>query len=112
MAGFSSASEPSGDVVTESAAGHTGGLRAVSTAQGTTPVTMPATAPVVLNRGQNSARTRAGKFALAAMQNARPTSAETLNPEPPAIASTIASPPMIAAAIFATQTSSCSDSLP
>ena len=51
----------------------------------------------------------AGKFALAAMQNARPTSAETLNPAPPAIASTIASAPTATAASFATQTSSRSE---
>ena len=54
----------------------------------------PVTVPAVLNRGQKSASTRAGKFALAAMQKARPTSAETLNAAPPAIASTIASAPI------------------
>src|SRR5919205_1945298 len=106
IAGFSSASEPSGDVVTVSAPGHTGGLSTISTADTSTPVTIPVTAPAVLNRGQNSASTSAGKFALAAMQKASPTSAETLNPAPPAIASAIASAPIPAAAIFATQTSS------
>src|SRR6185436_15782610 len=108
-AGLSSASEPSGDGDVEAAPGHTGSLSRMSTADTATPVTIPVTAPAVLKRGQNSASTRAGKFALAAMQNARPTSAETLNPAPPAIASRIASAPTATAAIFAIQTSSRSE---
>ena len=71
------------------------------------------TAPVVLNRRQVSASSSAGKFALAAIANARPTMNETFRPSPPITAiddrdrrrST-------AAAILATTTSSFSESWP
>src|SRR4051794_11551097 len=109
IAGLSRPRDPSGEPVTVSAPGHTGGLRTISAADTVTPVRTPATAPAVLNRGQNSARTSAGKFALAAMQNASPTSADTLKPAPPAIAMPIASAPIAVAATFATQTSSRSE---
>src|SRR4051794_694088 len=105
IAGLSSASEPSGLGAAVAVPGQTGSLSRMSTADTTTPVTIPVTAPAVLKRFQNSASTSAGKFALAAMQNARPTRAETLKPAPPAIASTIASAPIEIAASFATQTS-------
>ena len=77
-----------------------------------TPNSTPVTAPAVLNRGQLSAMSSAGKFALAATANARPTMNETFSPSPPMIAMKIAIAPIDAAAIRATWTSSCSESLP
>ena len=67
-------------------------------------------APVVLKRRQVSASSSAGKFALAATANARPTMNETFRPEPPMTAMTIAITPIANAAIRATRTSSCSES--
>ena len=59
------------------------------------------TAPVVLNRRQVSASSSAGKFALAAIANARPTMNETFRPSPPITAMMIAIAPIDAAAILA-----------
>ena len=77
-----------------------------------TPVSTPAIAPVVLNRRHVSASSSAGKLALAATANARPTMNETFRPAPPITATAMAIAPMTTAAIFATQISSFSESLP
>ena len=77
-----------------------------------TPNSTPVTAPEVLNRRQVSASSSAGKLALAATANARPTMNETFRPSPPMIAMAIASAPIATAASFATQTSSFSESRP
>ena len=77
-----------------------------------TPNSTPVTAPVVLKRRQLSASSSAGKFALAATAKARPTMNETFSPSPPMIAMRMAMAPIATAAIFATQTSSFSESLP
>ena len=94
-----------------SAPGHTFGDMMISTIAETTPISTPITAPVVLNRRQVSASSSAGKFALAAIANARPTMNETFRPSPPIMATMIAMPPIEAAAICATPTSSFSESL-
>ena len=95
-----------------SAPGHTFGLTITRKMALTTPVTTPVIAPVVLKRRQLSASSSAGKFALAATANARPTMNDTFRPEPPMMAMMIAITPMANAAIRATSTSSCSESLP
>ena len=77
-----------------------------------TPVSTPTIAPVVLNRRQVSASSSAGKLALAATANARPTMNETFSPAPPMTAIAMAIAPIATAAIFATQTSSFSESRP
>ena len=77
-----------------------------------TPNSTPTTAPVVLKRRQVSASRSAGKLALAATANARPTMNETFSPSPPMIAMPIAIAPIATAAILATQTSSRSESRP
>ena len=59
-------------------------------------------APAVLKRRQVSASSSAGKFALAATANARPTMNETFRPEPPITAMMIAITPIANAAIRAT----------
>ena len=66
----------------------------------TTPNSTPVIAPVVLKRRQVSASSSAGKFALAATANARPTMNETFRPEPPMTAMTIAITPIANAAIL------------
>ena len=91
---------------------HTIGLMMIRPSAETTPNSTPVTAPAVLKRGQLSASSRAGKFALAAMANASPTMNETFRPSPPRIAISIAIAPIPSAAIFATRTSSFSESLP
>ena len=108
IAGLSRASEPSGDV----APGHTGLDRMISTVDEIRPLSMPTIAPMVLNSRHHSASSSAGNVTLEAKQNARPTSTETLNSAPPTSASAIASTPIAIAAIFATQTSSFSESRP
>ena len=90
----------------------TSGPISTSPTELTTPTSTPATAPVVLNRFQVSASSRAGKLALAATANASPTMYETFRSEPPMIAIAIAIAPIAAAAIRATWTSSCSESRP
>ena len=55
----------------------------ISTIARRTPNSTPVTAPVVLKRRQVSASSSAGKFALAATANARPTMNETFRPSPP-----------------------------
>jgi hypothetical protein len=65
-----------------------------------------------LKRRQVSASSSAGKLALAAIANASPTMNDTFSPSPPMTAIRIAIAPIAAAAIFATQTSSCSESRP
>ena len=55
----------------------------------------------MLKRGQNSAHSSAGRLALAATANARPTRIETLKPSPATIATMIASTPRPSAAIRA-----------
>ena len=110
MPGFDS-SQPIGEPVTVSAPGHTFGLTMTRKIELTTPVTTPVIAPVVLKRRHVSASSSAGKFALAATANARPTMNETFRPEPPMIAIVIAITPIANAAIRATRTSSCSESL-
>jgi hypothetical protein len=102
--------QPIGEPVTVSAPGHTFGLTITRKMALTTPVTTPVIAPVVLNRRQLSASSSAGKFALAATANARPTMNDTFRPEPPMMAMMIAITPMANAAIRATSTSSCSES--
>ena len=77
-----------------------------------TPTSTPVTAPVVLKRRQVSASSSAGKMALAATANARPTMNETFRPSPPITAIAIAIAPIATAAIRATQTSSFSESWP
>ena len=77
-----------------------------------TPVSTPTIAPVVLKRRQLSASSSAGKLALAATANARPTMNETFRPAPPITATAIAMAPIATAAIFATHTSSFSESRP
>ena len=109
MPGFDS-SQPIGEPVTVSAPGHTFGLTMTRKIELTTPVTTPTIAPVVLNRRHVNASSSAGKFALAATANARPTMNETFRPEPPMIAIAIAIAPIANAAIRATRTSSCSES--
>ena len=105
--------QPNGEPVSESAPGHTLGLTIPGRSRDTRRAARRSTAPVVLNRRHVSASSRAGKFALAATANARPTMNETFRP---------------AAAddrdrdrdradrrprrSRATQTSSCSESLP
>ena len=85
MPGFDS-SQPIGEPVTVSAPGHTFGLTITRKIELTTPMTTPVIAPVVLKRRHVSASSSAGKFALAATANARPTMNETFRPEPPMIA--------------------------
>ena len=104
-------SQPIGEPVTVSAPGHTFGLTITRKIDDTTPTTTPVIAPVVLKRRHVSASSSAGKFALAATANARPTMNETFRPEPPMTAMMIAMMPMANAAIRATSTSSCSESL-
>ncbi len=94
----------------ESGPGHTVGLITTSATELITPNSTPTTAPVVLNRRHVSASSSAGKLALAATANARPTMNETFRPSPPMIAMPIAIAPIENAAIFATQTSSRSES--
>src|SRR5919106_3283086 len=103
MPGFAS-SQPIGEPVTLSAPGQTFGDTITSAIELTTPNSTPVTAPVVLNRRQISASSSAGKLALAATANARPTMNDTFRPEPPMIATSIAIAPMLSAAIRATQT--------
>ena len=102
----------SGVPVSVAAPGHTFGDRTISPIAETTPTTTPVTAPVVLNRRQVSASSSAGKFALAAIANARPTMNETFRPSPPITAIAIAIRPIDAAAMRATTTSSFSESRP
>ena len=77
-----------------------------------TPNSTPVTAPAVLKRRQESASSSAGKLALAATAKASPTMNDTFRPSPPMMAMRMASAPMASAAIFATQTSSFSESRP
>jgi hypothetical protein len=65
-----------------------------------------------LNLRHVSASSSAGKIALAATANARPTMNDTLRPAPPMTAIPMATAPIETAAIFATQTSSFSESSP
>ncbi len=111
MPGFES-SQPIGEPVSVSAPGQTFGLTITRKIELTTPTTTPVIAPAVLKRRQVSASSSAGKFALAATANARPTMNETFRPEPPITAMMIAITPIANAAIRATRTSSCSDSWP
>jgi len=66
----------------------------------------------LLKRRQNSASSRAGKFALDAKQQARPTIADTLNSSPASSATAIDMTPIATAAMRATYTSSDSESRP
>jgi hypothetical protein len=77
-----------------------------------TPNSTPVIAPVVLNRRHVSASSSAGKLALAATANARPTMNDTFSPSPPSTAMPIAITPIATAASFATHTSSFSESRP
>ncbi|WCB93128.1 hypothetical protein DSM104299_01831 [Baekduia alba] len=54
------------------------------------PTATPATAPVVLNRRQVKASSRAGKFAAADTDSASPTEKATLKPDPARAESTTA----------------------
>ena len=95
-----------------SAPGHTLGETMTRKIALVTPSKTPVIAPAVLKRRHVSASSSAGKFADAATAKARPTMNETFRPEPPMTAMMIAITPMAKAAIRATLTSSCSDSLP
>ena len=67
----------------ESGPGHTVGLITTSAMELMTPNSTPTTAPVVLKRRQVSDSSSAGKLALAATANARPTMNETFGPRRP-----------------------------
>src|SRR3954469_13224831 len=103
MPGFDSY-QPIVEPVTVSAPGQTLGETITRKIELTTPTRTPVIAPVVLKRRQVSASTSAGKFALAATANARPTMNETFRPEPPITAMMIAITPIANAEIRATVT--------
>src|SRR3954471_14265929 len=88
------------------------GLMMISARADPRPAATPQIAPVVLKRRQLSASTSAGKLALAAIANARPTMNDTLRPSPPRMATSIAIAPMTTEAILAAMTSSRSESRP
>ncbi len=96
----------------ESGPGHTVGLTITSAIEVNVPISTPVTAPDVLNLRHVSASSSAGNIALAATANARPTMNDTFRPSPPITAIEIAIAPIANAAIFATQTSSFSESVP